>query len=105
MSKKVLGVFLIVLVCGVAEAQQAGPGAATQPSAAAPADRLALAMSNANYPVTPGDIYRLTYEQGNALSTLDIQVGSDSTIQLNIFGKLNAAGCLPRGQTSNRKGL
>ena len=49
-------------------------------------------MSNANYPVTPGDIYRLTYEQGNALSTLDIQVGSDSTIQLNIFGKLNAAG-------------
>ena len=25
MSKKVLGVFLIVLVCGVAEAQQAGP--------------------------------------------------------------------------------
>jgi polysaccharide biosynthesis/export protein len=92
MKNKIVLFFLLGLGCGVAGAQQAGPGMLAPPPAATPADRLSLAMSNANYPVTPGDIYRLTYEQGNGLSALDIQVGSDSSIQLNIFGKLNASG-------------
>ncbi len=96
---KVIVPILLFLVCSMAGAQQVAPGAqqaAPGPVARPPGftaeDRLRLATSSPNYPVTSGDIYRLTYQQGAVPSTLDIQVGSDSTIQLNIFGKLNAAG-------------
>ena len=56
------------------------------------AEKLRLAMSSATYPVTPGDDYRLTFQQGGAVSTLEILVGSDYAVQLNVFGKVNADG-------------
>ncbi len=57
------------------------------------ADRLQLAVSSIEYPVTPSDIYRLTYRQpsGDVL-TRDIQVGGDCMIDLGLFGQIDARG-------------
>jgi len=81
-----------LLGCAVAAAQDRGSGTTVAMKVPDPGERLRLAISSASYPVTPGDDYRLTFQQGGAPSTLEILVGSDYTIQLNIFGKLNAAG-------------
>lgn len=56
-------------------------------------ERLRLAISSLDYPVTPGDDYRLTYRQTtDILITRDIRVEADSMIDLGIFGKVNAYG-------------
>lgn len=56
------------------------------------ADNLQLAISNRQYPVTPGDVYTLTFLlAGDTVSNV-LQVESDYTINMTIFGKLNAAG-------------
>ncbi|MCK5154078.1 MAG: polysaccharide biosynthesis/export family protein [Spirochaetales bacterium] len=56
------------------------------------ADNLQLAISNQNYPVTPGDVYTLTFLlAGEAVSNV-LLVESDYTINLTIFGKIDAAG-------------
>ena len=91
MNRLVLTTVAFCLTCAVAVAQDRGPGAAAirVPDAG---EGLRLATSSAAYPVTPGDDYRLTFQQGNAPSTLEILVGSDYVIQLNVFGKVNAAG-------------
>lgn len=88
----VLTIAALCLSCATAAAQDRGPGAPAALRVPDPEERLRLAMSSAAYPVTPGDDYRLTFQQGSSPSTLEILVGSDYTIQLNVFGKLNAAG-------------
>jgi len=55
-----------------------------------PEDRLLLAVSSKNYSVTPGDIYRLTFLLANEPVSNEILVESDYTLNLNIFGKVNA---------------
>lgn len=55
-------------------------------------DRLALAVSNPNYPVTPGDTYELTFTTAGQLSTSVVTVGSDGTLSLNIFGEIDTTG-------------
>ncbi|MBA7680809.1 hypothetical protein ES703_89130 [subsurface metagenome] len=55
-----------------------------------PTDRLMLAISAKNYPVTPGDIYRLTFLIAGDTVSNEILVESDYTLNLNIFGKVNA---------------
>ena len=55
-----------------------------------PADRLLLAISAKNYAVTPGDRYRLTFLLANEAVSNEILVQSDYTVNLNIFGKVNA---------------
>jgi len=53
-------------------------------------DRLLLAVSSKNYPVTPGDVYRLTFLLANEPVSNEILVESDYTLNLNIFGEVNA---------------
>ncbi|HUV07300.1 MAG TPA: hypothetical protein VMX75_06195 [Spirochaetia bacterium] len=55
-----------------------------------PEDRLLLAVSSKNYSVTPGDVYRLTFLLANEPVFNEILVESDYTLNLNIFGKVNA---------------
>jgi protein involved in polysaccharide export with SLBB domain len=53
--------------------------------------RTRLAISTPDYPVTPSDLYRLTYKSSNTvISTLDISVGSDYRIDLGLFGQIDA---------------
>lgn len=56
------------------------------------ADNLQLAISNRNYPVTPGDVYTLTFILAGETVSNVLLVESDYTINLTIFGKIDAAG-------------
>lgn len=51
--------------------------------------RAAYIMVNTNYPVTPGDIYQLTYLGSTEEMNLSFYVESDYTINLSYFGKFN----------------
>lgn len=51
---------------------------------------LLLSMSAEDYPVTPGDIYKLSYLTANAPVSHEVIVESDFTINLNVFGKTKA---------------
>jgi polysaccharide export outer membrane protein len=96
MKKEITAVFAFLLLSVGAMAQAKAPaadvGVAAQPAMPGPDDRLRLAASSASYPVTPGDVYTLTFQQGGAPTTLEILVGSDSSVQLSAFGKMNAEG-------------
>jgi len=59
--------------------------------------RAILAMTTEDYPVTPGDIYTLTYLFSQSTATVPIYIENDYTVNLTIFGKINA-----RGLTFNR---
>ncbi|WP_319562203.1 SLBB domain-containing protein [Marispirochaeta sp.] len=52
-------------------------------------ERLQLAISNEGYPVTPGDIYRITFTAAGSLITNQIIVESDYSINLGIFGEID----------------
>jgi len=56
------------------------------------ADNLQLAISNRQYPVTPGDVYTLTFLLAGETVSNVLLVESDYTINMTIFGKLNATG-------------
>jgi polysaccharide biosynthesis/export protein len=92
MKKRTLALIAFCCTSVMAAAQEPRAPAASAVSAPDANQRLLLAMSSGAYPVTPGDNYRLTFQQGNSPSILEIQVGNDYVIQLNIFGKLNASG-------------
>jgi protein involved in polysaccharide export with SLBB domain len=51
--------------------------------------RLQLAISHEEYPVTPGDMYQLTFTTAGNLVSNNIFVGSDYTINLGVFGEIN----------------
>lgn len=88
-------VALIALALGVAGfAQEAVPGGTggTFASAIEIQQRLQLAISSEDYPVTPGDVYRLTYRQADTPITNDLLVESNYTINMRVFGTMNAAG-------------
>lgn len=55
-------------------------------------ERLQIAISSIDYPVTPGDIYRLTYrESGGMIQQREFQVDSVSLIDMGVFGKQSGA--------------
>ena len=54
--------------------------------------RLQLATADSEYPVTPGDIYRITYLRAGELVTSDVTVENDYIVSLNVFGEVDAAG-------------
>lgn len=56
------------------------------------ADNLQLAISNRNYPVTPGDVYTLTFLLAGETVSNVLLVESDYKINLAIFGEIDAAG-------------
>lgn len=55
-----------------------------------PSDRLLLAVSSKNYPVTPGDVYKFSFLMAGETVSNEILVESDYTLNLNIFGEVNA---------------
>ncbi len=96
--KKVALSLIIVLACACASLGQAAqpsvqgqPAAAAAPSLPSAEERIQIAMSSFDYPVTPSDVYLLTYRQSNGESlTRTIQVSSDYQVDLSIFGKVDA---------------
>ncbi len=54
--------------------------------------RSAHVMVNTNYPVTPGDIYQISYLVSTQKINLPFYVESDYTINLSFFGKFNVEG-------------
>lgn len=57
-----------------------------------PAVQLQLATADANYPVTPGDVYTLTYLRAGEPVVTQVTVENDYSINLNIFGRVDARG-------------
>ncbi len=55
-------------------------------------NRLSLSKSRQNYPVTPGDAYKLSYRSAGAETSTEVFVESDYTLNLSVFGKVSAAG-------------
>jgi polysaccharide export outer membrane protein len=55
-------------------------------------NRVELSKSRSNYPVTPGDLYALTYWSAGKEVAADVLVESDYTLNLNVFGKTNGKG-------------
>jgi protein involved in polysaccharide export with SLBB domain len=51
-----------------------------------------LARSNGDYPVTPGDVYILTFLNRGEIVTNEVSVESNNIVNLNIFGKVDATG-------------
>jgi polysaccharide biosynthesis/export protein len=56
-------------------------------------ERLLLATSSIEYPVTPSDIYVFTYHRASGEpQSQSVQVNGDYTLDLDIFGKIDAKG-------------
>ena len=56
-------------------------------------ERLSLATSSDEYPVTPADVYNLTYRRSTGdVQSQPVQVSSDYSVDIGIFGKINAYG-------------
>ena len=56
------------------------------------ARRAAFAMTLADYPATPGDVYELTYRPDDLLQSVQFIVEHDYQLQLDLFGSLNVRG-------------
>jgi len=73
-------------------------GAQTQEAAARsllpadPREMLLLSLSAEDYPVTPGDVYKLMYLTADTPVSLDVVVESDLKVNLGFFGKILARG-------------
>jgi polysaccharide biosynthesis/export protein len=73
---------------------------ATQEKTGEAQERLLIATSSIAYPVTPSDLYTLTYRRSTPASaaaasdlvTQTIQVAGDYSLDLGLFGKVNAQG-------------
>jgi len=82
------------LVTGFSQASLQTQVGGTAVGVAAPEvdQRLRLAISSGQYPVTPGDIYRLMFQQGDLTLIKELLVESSYVLDMSVFGKLNAAG-------------
>ncbi len=94
MKRILICVLLVSLeaIAGFAQATPSGGTGSAFPSETEIQQRMLLATSSEVYPVTPGDVYRLTYRQGEIPVTNDFLVEGDYTINMKVFGKTNAAG-------------
>ena len=98
MWRRLVGLSIVIALCAVPGFTQVpggdagGLGALGAGGGSAQPDRLSLAVSNPNYPVTPGDTYELTFAAGGQVSTSIVTVESDRTLNLNIFGEIDTVG-------------
>lgn len=93
--QKVRCALCILALCSVAAFGQEVQPTPARDLAAEAGERVALAVSSVDYPVTPGDVYRLTYFQSaNTPVTNELFVDSTGTIDLGIFGRIEANGKL-----------
>jgi polysaccharide biosynthesis/export protein len=90
--KKTACIFLVAFTAASVLAQSGmTEGTATSSPPNLTGERLQLAMSSIDYPITPSDVYLLMYRQstGETVSRT-IQVTSDYVVDLGIFGKIDA---------------
>jgi polysaccharide biosynthesis/export protein len=83
------------LFCQEAVRTASGRPASTspnQPSESNGDERRVYAMATADYPVTPGDVYRLTYVYSSEVSSMSVSVDSQYSVNLSQFGDVNARG-------------
>ena len=71
-------------------AQQAGQTVSQSEQPVDTEEHFRLATSSEDYPVTPGDVYRLSYRQGDATISSELIVEGDYAINLGVFGKVSA---------------
>ena len=86
MRRFVVILFVLVVSSALSFAQ---PIPAPEEAPAAADDRLQLAIANPDYPVTPGDVYELSFLQGVELVTTQVVVESNYRLNLGIFGEVN----------------
>jgi polysaccharide export outer membrane protein len=96
MTRRRLSLFIVLLaLAGAASGQESDQeiiGVLVPRAQEEARSRVELSTSRANYPVTPGDIYTLTYRSAGKDATNSILVESDYTLNLNVFGKINGEG-------------
>ncbi len=71
--------------------EQSAPAAAQTQQLGALLDpnvRLAVAVATQGYPVTPGDVYTLTYLTAGQTVVYDVTVQSDYSVDLRLFGRV-----------------
>ncbi|MEJ5185446.1 MAG: polysaccharide biosynthesis/export family protein, partial [Rectinemataceae bacterium] len=91
--KRALALLMTLLIAiGSASAQQSLEGPETANQQALMAERLQLAISSTDYPVTPGDVYQLTYLRGLQQENVRIVVEADGIINAGLFGRIQAQG-------------
>jgi polysaccharide biosynthesis/export protein len=90
--KNTVMMLMLLLSIGTLHAQQAGPSGESAQSAAMESEQLRLAISSEDYPVTPGDVYQLVYQQGNVTMTAALLVEGDYSVNLGLFGKMSTSG-------------
>ncbi len=61
-----------------------------EPVVGDPNQRVLLATSVSDYPVTPGDVYRITYIRLSDVISTEAIVNNDKSMNLNIFGIIKA---------------
>ena len=52
--------------------------------------RAALALTTADYPVTPGDVYSLIYQNSLGVVSIPLAVDNETTVHMGIFGRMKA---------------
>lgn len=63
-----------------------------QAVSASPEARALLALSSPDYPVTPGDLYVLSFLKGAELASLTLVVDGEGRVNLGVFGALDGRG-------------
>ncbi len=82
--------FLFVIALTVGSQQQDGSEVAAMSSEME--TRISLARAAGDYPVTPGDVYRLSFQRSTEQQTVSVPVASDYTVSLGFFGAIDAQG-------------
>jgi protein involved in polysaccharide export with SLBB domain len=83
-----------LLLVAAASFGQAVTGAAASPVdlAAEAEQRVRIAIASELYPVTPGDVYQLSYRQTDPVIETPVLVDGDYSVNLGVFGKVDATG-------------
>ena len=92
MSRKAVLASCFIIIAAFLSSQERAPVTAAQQSRAAEAEeRVRIAIASPEYPVTPGDSYQLAYRPaGGETVTRSLVVNGDYSIDLGIFGKIDA---------------
>jgi len=91
--KAILATILILASACLAAQGAVEPAVAASDRAAIAEERVRIAIANIEYPVTPGDIYQLSYNQSaGVVLTRELVVSGDYSVDLGFFGKIDAAG-------------
>ena len=61
-------------------------------STSVPENAVLQAIGNSEYPVTPGDLFMLSYSDGKNLVSLELQADSDCRVTIPSVGEVNAEG-------------